>query len=544
MARQAKGSRAAAARNAGPIAPSHPSSLVPHPAPHADLRVAALLGLTAAVFYLFFVRGYFHTSDEVGVFEQTRALIENGNLAVPRGMHVYPGRAGLFYNTFGIGQTILALPFYALGRIAEITLPDAWLRALAGPSIVQGPIVYGGTVGIFFMCLYAPLMSGVLVALFFLFERSLGASRRAALIASALLATSTYVATMSTYFLQHTTHAVLLLGALYAAHRWARGGPDRLLAAATFLGAATILVRPTAAVAGPALAGYVLWVAARREAEPGVVPRLRRIAPALLLPFAAVAALFLAVNQWKWGTWLWSPLTEHYRDFGQPLHIGLHGFLLTPGCSVFLYSPLLLVLPWTLADLWRRQRAECAAVCALSLSFLLFWSKCDRWTGLWAAPGPRYLFVAVPLLLLSLGPWLDGPAARKRSGVAALAVVSLLGAAVQFVLMGTWFAKVIPTLTDEYLRAEPQITFVYHLDKSPILGSARLLLEQRGLDTWLWGLGRGWSGREGTPLAAMTVFAALVACLSACLASLLRRGDARPIRTLRTAPLERDGELD
>jgi hypothetical protein len=484
-----------------------------------DLRVAVLLALSCAVFYSFFVRGYFHTSDEVGVFEQTRSLIEIGNPSVPRGMHVYQGRGGLYYNTFGVGQSLLALPFYALGRIAAVAFPEAWIRALSGPSIVQGPIVYGGNAGIFFMCLYAPVFTGILVALFFLFERALGTSRRSALLASALLAATTYVATMSTYFLQHTTHAVLLLGSLYAAYRWSQGAPTWTLALASFLGAAMMLVRPTAVVAGPALAAYVVWVAARRSANPAST--LEDVAPALIVPFAAVALAFMAVNQWKWGAWLWSPLTDHSRDFDQPIHVGLYGFLLTPGCSVFLYSPLLLLLPWTLPDFWRRHRAECFAVCAISLSILLFWSRCDRWTGLWAAPGPRYLFVAVPLLLLSLGPWLDSPL-PGRARVAAVSVLAVVGFAVQFVLMGTWFAKVVPTLTDEYLRLEPPITFVYFWDKSPILGSARLLFAQGRLDTWLWNLWYGWEGRAGTPLAALIVFTLWAACLTACVLTLLR----------------------
>ena len=42
---------------------------------------------------------------------------------------------------------------------------------------------------------------------------------------------------MSTYFLQHTTHAVLLLGSLYAVYRWSQGAPTWTLALASFLGA-------------------------------------------------------------------------------------------------------------------------------------------------------------------------------------------------------------------------------------------------------------------------------------------------------------------
>ena len=87
---------------------------------------------------------------------------------------------------------------------------------------------------------------------------------------------------------------------------------------------------------------------------------------------------------------------------------GLHGLLLTPGASVFVYSPLLLLLPLTLPEFYRRHRAECVTALAIVASFLGLCGTFLFWHGLWSSPGPRYLFVATPLLMLPLGPWLDG----------------------------------------------------------------------------------------------------------------------------------------
>jgi hypothetical protein len=116
---------------------------------------------------------------------------------------------------------------------------------------------------------------------------------------------------------------------------------------------------------------------------------------------------------------------------------------------------------------------------------------------------------------------LDSPSSG-RARVVAVSVLAVVGFAVQFVLMGTWFAKVIPTLTDEYLRLEPPITFVYFWDKSPILGSARMLLAQGRLDTWLSNLWYGWEGHAGAPFAALLTFTVWAVCLAACLFALFR----------------------
>lgn len=117
---------------------------------------------------------------------------------MPEGLHTFAGRDGRIYGYFGIAQSVLALPFYALGRIADATLPFAARQALAGPRVAQRSIVYAGTVEIVFVALYGPVVSALLVVLFFLLQRRLGASQRSAVAASLLLAGSTYVAALST----------------------------------------------------------------------------------------------------------------------------------------------------------------------------------------------------------------------------------------------------------------------------------------------------------------------------------------------------------
>ena len=77
--------------------------------------MALWLGLCAALFYLPFTTGFFRGSDEVGVFQTTRALFETANLAVPEIVHTYRGRDGRNYSVFAVGQPVLALPFYGSG---------------------------------------------------------------------------------------------------------------------------------------------------------------------------------------------------------------------------------------------------------------------------------------------------------------------------------------------------------------------------------------------------------------------------------------------
>ena len=178
-------------------------------------------------------------------------------------------------------------------------LPPETLRAAIGRED-EGYIDQRESPAIFLTSAYAPIASGVLLAIFFAFERGLGASRRSALVATALLGACSYVAAHSVYFLQHTTEAVAILGGFAALHAWRRTGRLGWLAAGSALASAVVIVRVPAAVSGPALAGYLLFtlIERRRDRRPRAGASPRQIA----LPAAAVAVIHLGVNYAKWGT--------------------------------------------------------------------------------------------------------------------------------------------------------------------------------------------------------------------------------------------------
>lgn len=476
-----------------------------------DLRVAAWLGVSCAVLYALLGHGHFKSSDEISVYEATAALWERGDLVVEEGPHVFPGRDGRLYNHFAVGQSVLALPFYGLGRVLDTALPSSWTKALAGPRRKPRGRS-GGSVEIWAVLLYPPVASGLLVGVFFLFQRRLGASTGGAATAAALLGAGTYVVTMSAYFLRHTSEALLILGALYGFHRYRWSGNLLALTLASAVASLVFLVRVPAAVAAPGLLGYLLWALHGRSRAGDDRRRPLRALVAVALPLALALAVHIVVNEAKWGSWLGSPMVAQVVYFDSPLQVGLQGLLLSPGASVFLYSPLLLLCPWLLRSFWTAHRAECAAALGISLCFLLvcagFWS----WSGLWSAPGPRYVFAATPLLLLPLGQWLDAARARgdRRPWAAAL-VLAALGALVQVAVTSSSWNTVVDL--NDWRKWEPGMEFLFIPSESPVLAGARALA-QGYVDSWLWWIGIGWRSappRAGLALLLASFGAALLA---------------------------------
>lgn len=230
--------------------------------------MAVWLAALAVLAYVPFNHSHFAGTDESGVFEPARSLVLRGNLAVQSGPHVFQGRDGRRYSHFAIGQSLLVLPLVAAGEAVEHVVPAKVLGAAIGRKY-DGYLDTQEDPAIFLASLYAPLVSGALVGLFYAFERCLGASRRAALVAAALLGTGTYVAALSVFFLAHTTEAVAILAAIRSLHAWRRTGRVRDLALGSGFSASILLIRVPAAVAAPALAGYLaVTVAERLRAEP------------------------------------------------------------------------------------------------------------------------------------------------------------------------------------------------------------------------------------------------------------------------------------
>jgi hypothetical protein len=469
-----------------------------------DRKIAFELGCVVALGLLILHRGHFNSTDELGLYFQTRAMLEERSLEVPEGLLMAErGRGGASFSHYTIGQSLLALPFYAAGRVAEPFLSDDAKRMLSGTT---GRKAWGGGpavgFGAFPVLLYPAVVTGALAALFFLFERRLGASRGTSLAVSVAAATCTHVALMSTYFLQHTTEALAALGAFYFWHRFRQSGAPRDALIGSVFASAILNVRAPGAISGLALGGYLGFVLLERIRRGGDRRWLGPVALSVLLPLLGSVALYVFANQLKWGDWFESPtmLAERSR-FSADLQPALTGFLVSPGMSVFVYSPLLLLVPATFVRFSREHRAEAWTLVALFATNLVFYSSYRLWTGLYSCPGPRYLFTALVFLLLPLGPWLD----RGRGGLRRTAFVALAGAGALVQITSTTVSWGNLVVGEGYRGWRPRFAFLWDAQTAPLAAAWRKLGDPAYLDVWLGRVAIGWQGQPAEPGLALAV---------------------------------------
>jgi hypothetical protein len=195
------------------------------------------------------------------------------------------------------------------------------------------------------------------------------------------------------------------------------------------------------------------------------------------------------------------------NSFETPLSVGLYGFLLSPGKSVFIFAPPILLALLGLPRLWRRDPGLAALAALLPLAYLFLFARYNQWEGAYCV-GPRYLVPALALLCLALGPALAGAGRWLRA--AALALL-LIGFVVQGIGLATSFME-DQTRRGVYFDEQ----YNYKLDYSPLRSQGELLLKYavasetpppgRGFDRWFLFL-----PRKGVAPATVATLAALMA---------------------------------
>ena len=407
-------------------------------------------------FYTVLTRGHFYLSDEVEVFQQAQALWERGDLAVAPNINTTLGRGGKYYAQYGIGQTVMAIPFYAAGkavhRILERAGATSWIETFAGPVIGDPDKRWGGEVEIFFVNPFCAFVLAALMAVFFMFSRRVGAAPLWAVAATVILGVTTHVAGFGVEFLQHPAEALFLLLAFYFLVENS-GNPrprDRFIAGS--MAGMLILVRASGVVLMPALTLYLFWCAYRRA-------KSMEQAIAACLPFVipVLAAIFItmAVNDAKWGQPSFSGNYGAFNSFTNSWLVSIYGYLFSPGQSIFLFSPILLAAPIYFRPFARKYRAETVAILGLTISYALFYGLARTWHGQWCF-GPRYLMAMVPLLLLPLGSWLG--TVRRGTWLAIVPLV-LIGAFIEVLHIAVNVSYVV--YREHYDKLVPSDAYIF-----------------------------------------------------------------------------------
>lgn len=384
-----------------------------------------LFGLFGSV-YALTSAGRLDSADGVVVAQTARALFQHHTLALSASTpDVVIGVGGSGYSKYGIAQSLVEIPFVALGFL---------LRHLThNEQTVEWTISFTNV--------FVSALGG---ALLYLVARRLGASQRLSIGLTLLYGFGTLAWPYAKTDFTEPLQTVSLLAALYAVLRAQQSAQPRWLWAAGGALAVTGLTKSAMLVVVPSFSLYLaladlvavesgaMW-SALRKAQWWREELVHQIA--LLSPVILAVGITLWLNQARFG----SPLDFGYgRAVGDvPLSgsivEGVFGLLLSFNTGLLFYATPVILGLIGLRQFSRRHPAEAVLIGALSLSMLVLYGSFRFWAGL-AAYGPRYLVPLVPFLLLPAINAFPPAAARTaawRWAVLGVAAVAALGLAEQ-----------------------------------------------------------------------------------------------------------------
>lgn len=429
--------------------------------------------LVVFLFYLGLIRGQLISTDEILCYEATRSIWMRGtaDMVIGEGTHLAPGRHGLLYSAVNSGQSFLCLPLFATGRFVEAILFRVGAlettRNLTWPPLARNGLIWGGELELLFCSIFNVVIVALTVTVFLACNLRLGVRPKWALASTVAFAFASYPMGYAGTLFTQPIEALCTLWAFYflLSDRYFPDSKSRWAAGLVMV--VMLQCRFPSFLAFPALWLYHLWnVLARAKGTRA----LRE-----LLPMAISLGLGLAIHAadqyWKFDS-LANQAAYAEADFDHPLWRGLVGFLLSPGDSVFLYTPLLILTPWTLWRFWKSFSRETVFLLTLTGTYLVVMGSFENWHGLWCF-GPRYTVVFTPVLLLPLGHWLQtqGKGVKLTAGV-----LTIVGAFVNsaHVLANFWWV----TLGENWLGRDPMDKFLFEPGGSMVLAQLKAL--------WSW----------------------------------------------------------
>jgi hypothetical protein len=421
---------------------------------HCARTTLALFLFFQALYALTSSGNAFRIPDEFEVYFQTENLFDHGDMSVPQTLQirqprivdgkaagttsVFFGKMGLDgkpYAPYGPLAAVLALPHHAAGRAVAGMLGIRRVPREAGLAWV---IFVGGVT-----MLTTATAAALAVAGFYRAAIALNTPVRRALWLSLLLGGASVLWTYASSFYSEAWQAAALVwaAAFLIEARTAARPRARVMAAALLL---TVmgLIKVTSLVFAPA---FVIAVLCERTLT---ASQRYQVAAALVMAIGVATAVHLGWNQYRFGSifefgYDWSetiPAPPPRTFLLSELPRGLIVLLATPGKSILLWAPLLVLSALSVSDIIKRERALTVGVAAAFGVGLVFYGAYLFPEGGYAH-GPRHLVPIVPLVaLLAAGP------GSSRWPPAAFAACAVVGAAMALLSLSVSF------LEDQALR--------------------------------------------------------------------------------------------
>lgn len=373
------------------------------------LHALCLFAILSALYFLTY-SGYEISNDERILYDGVHSFAQHGNFWLAytnplRPPATYPNNAPVLSLDSEPMQVYAAAPLF-------------WLaEAIPGIGLMQT---------VWLLNVIVTALTGVV---FFYFALLLGYRERTALLSAVIFGTATLAWPYSKAFFREPLFTLFALACAYSLERWRRlltlkGFKPFWLMAATLTLIGAFATKDASFLLLPTLLVIVTPAALRR------VDRRALLIGALLILLIGLATILYSrtTNSARYD--LFGRIARAVEQ-AETAPVALAGYLISPGRSIWAYSPVLLSGVWGVRRLWRQKQWRQIAVPLITLAvFVTGYAilQNENWYG-GLGWGPRYMLPITPFLTLLLLPVIEalpGAAAWARALFIGLTALSVL----------------------------------------------------------------------------------------------------------------------
>jgi hypothetical protein len=395
-------------------------------------------------------------------YQVTKSIVERYDLSIPPENGV-KGVDGRDYSWFGLGSSLLAVPFYVIGKY--FNTPE-------------------NTVSIMNL-----LVGSATAVLVFMFAIALGYDNRSSVLISIFYGIASFAWPLVKQPFDHTVETFFVLLSVYSIYLYTLNHSSRFLFLSAFGLGFAFITRLSTILVLPSI--FIILTNGHVKKTEGLKISFKHIIKDIVL-FSLIFIPFLCLNGWynhyRFGSFfetgyaLIASRTGINFFSGTPLFTGLSGLIASPGKGFFFYSPIAILFFFAFKSFLKKYPALTSAFIVLITSHLIIISKNIYWHGDWAW-GPRYLLVLTPFFIIPIAELLHSQKGKKRLlikvSVSSIFLISLL---IQLAAISVNFQRyffylifeeranfsvVIGTGVQQIAEPLPELYFKWHY--SPIL---------------------------------------------------------------------------
>lgn len=353
------------------------------------------------------VQEYSYTDGAV-MFRVTKSIVEDFSLT-SRVPGIYRSNVYISHSKYGLGFPLATVPFYLLGKYIATRFSVGHIESVTR----RMPMI----ANVFFTALTC--------ALLFAFSKKLLEKPASALIVTFLYGLTSIAWPYSRYDFSEPLTGLCLLYAIYSLYRYSQNKDNvsYLFLSGLALGYA-FFTRPMELALIPIFCIF-LRQANRINLQKIIV---------FLLPIIFFFGMWLVYNYIRYKSIFATGYEEDFANqrFISCFLVGLYGLLFSPGKSIFLYNPAILLIFPTITYCYKKIPHFFWFFISIFLVHLIVYSAWPGWEGGWCW-GPRHLVVVLPLVFIIIGFYVDAKLLQNKKKELFLLVfsIALLGFLIQ-----------------------------------------------------------------------------------------------------------------